>query len=42
MKRLLALSAGALLIAGTAMAAGELMTSIPPSSLTVTDWYERL
>jgi sporulation protein YlmC with PRC-barrel domain len=41
MKRLLALSAGALMIAGTAMAAGELMTSIPPSSLTVTDWYKQ-
>jgi sporulation protein YlmC with PRC-barrel domain len=41
MKRLLALSAGALMIAETAMAAGELMTSIPPSSLTVTDWYKQ-
>jgi sporulation protein YlmC with PRC-barrel domain len=41
MKRLLALSAGALMITGTAMAAGELMTSIPPNSLTVTDWYKQ-
>ena len=41
MKRLIALSAGALMIAGTAMAAGEIMTSIPPSSLTVTDWYKQ-
>jgi sporulation protein YlmC with PRC-barrel domain len=41
MKRLIALSAGALMIAGTAMAAGEIMTNIPPSSLTVTDWYKQ-
>jgi len=41
MKRLIALSAGALMIAGTATAAGEIMTSIPPSSLTVTDWYKQ-
>jgi sporulation protein YlmC with PRC-barrel domain len=41
MKRLLALSTGLLIAAGAAMAAGEFMTSIPASSLTVTDWYKQ-
>lgn len=47
MKCLIALSAGALLIAGTAVAQpmstgrAELMTSVPSSSLTVTDWYKQ-
>ena|SRR5579863_3019775 len=40
MKRVLALSTGLLIATGAAMAAGE-MTSIPPSSLTVTDWYKQ-
>jgi hypothetical protein len=41
MKRVLALTLGLLLTAGTAMAAGELMTTVPPSSQTVTDWYKQ-
>lgn len=43
MKRLplLALTAGLLAAAGSAMAANELMTSIPSDSVTVTDWYKQ-
>jgi len=47
MKMLIALSAGALMLSNAAfaqpMAAGgsELMTSVPSSSLTVTDWYKQ-
>jgi hypothetical protein len=47
MKRLVALSTGALLITSTAfaqtMSAGraELMTSVPSASLTVADWYKQ-
>jgi len=43
MKTLVALSAGALLVTSTAFAAGngDLMTSVPSSSLTVTDWYKQ-
>jgi hypothetical protein len=43
MKRLplLAFGAGLLVATGTAMAASELMTSIPPDSVTVTDWYKQ-
>ncbi len=43
MKRLplLALGAGLLVATGTAMAATELMTSIPSNSVTVTDWYKQ-
>jgi sporulation protein YlmC with PRC-barrel domain len=41
MKRLLVLTAGLLVAAGTAMAAGELMTTIPSDSVTVTDWYKQ-
>jgi sporulation protein YlmC with PRC-barrel domain len=41
MKRAFALTLGLLLTAGTAMAAGELMTTVPPSSQTVTDWYKQ-
>jgi len=41
MKRILALSAGLLVVAGSAMAAGELMTSVPSNSYTVTDWYKQ-
>ncbi len=47
MKNLTALSAGVLLASTAAfaqpMSAGrsELMTSVPPSSLTVTDWYKQ-
>lgn len=43
MKRLplLALGAGLLLASGAAMAATDLMTSIPSDSVTVTDWYKQ-
>lgn len=47
MKTLIALSTGALLIGGAAfaqpMSAGraELVTSVPSTSLTVTDWYKQ-
>jgi sporulation protein YlmC with PRC-barrel domain len=42
MKKLVILSVAALLAGSTAlMAAGELMTSVPRGSLTVTDWYKQ-
>jgi sporulation protein YlmC with PRC-barrel domain len=47
MKRLIAASAGLLLAASAAYAepmsagSGELMRSVPASSLTVTDWYKQ-
>jgi sporulation protein YlmC with PRC-barrel domain len=43
MKRLplLALGAGLLVATGSAMAATDLMTSIPSNSVTVTDWYKQ-
>ena len=41
MKRAIALSAGLLIAAGTAMAATNLMTSVPSNSVTVTDWYKQ-
>jgi sporulation protein YlmC with PRC-barrel domain len=42
MKKLTLLSAAVLVAGATAsMAAGEIMTSVPPSSLTVTDWYKQ-
>lgn len=43
MKRLplLALGAGLLVATGSAMAANELMTSIPSDSYSVTDWYKQ-
>jgi sporulation protein YlmC with PRC-barrel domain len=42
MKKLAILSTVALLASGSAlMAAGELMTNIPTSSLTVTNWYKQ-
>lgn len=43
MKRLplLALGAGLLVATGTAMAATDLMTSVPSDSVTVTDWYKQ-
>jgi sporulation protein YlmC with PRC-barrel domain len=42
MKKLALLSA-AVLVAGASasMAAGEMMTNVPPGSLTVTDWYKQ-
>jgi sporulation protein YlmC with PRC-barrel domain len=41
MKRLVALSAGLLIIAGSAMAASEMLTSVPSNAVTVTDWYKQ-
>jgi sporulation protein YlmC with PRC-barrel domain len=41
MKRLIVLSAALLLAGGTAFAAGDLMSSVPTSSQTVTDWYKQ-
>jgi sporulation protein YlmC with PRC-barrel domain len=43
MKRSVTLSCAALLISTAALAAGnaQLMTTIPSSSLTVTDWYKQ-
>ena len=41
MKRIFALSAGLLIAASSAMAASELMTSVPSNSVTVTDWYKQ-
>ena len=41
MKRLLVLGAGLLIATGTAMAASELMTSVPSDNVTVTDWYKQ-
>jgi sporulation protein YlmC with PRC-barrel domain len=43
MKRSITLSCAALLISTAALAAGnaQLMTTVPSSSLTVTDWYKQ-
>lgn len=41
MKRLAVVSAGLLIATGTALAATEIMNSIPSDSLTVTDWYKQ-
>jgi sporulation protein YlmC with PRC-barrel domain len=42
MKKLAILSAAVLMAGGTAlMAASEMMTNVPPGSLTVTDWYKQ-
>src|ERR1700683_511840 len=42
MKKLAILSAAILMAGGTAlMAASEMMTNVPPGSLTVTDWYKQ-
>jgi sporulation protein YlmC with PRC-barrel domain len=43
MKRLplIALGAGLLVATGSAMAATDLMTSIPSDNVTVTDWYKQ-
>jgi hypothetical protein len=40
MRSLIAITTGALLISGVANAAG-LMTAVPSSSMTVTDWYKQ-
>jgi len=42
MKKLALLSAAVLVAAATAsMAASEMLTNVPPGSLTVTDWYKQ-
>ena len=41
MKRLIAACTGVIMAAGTAMAATDLMSSVPGDSLTVTDWYRQ-
>jgi hypothetical protein len=42
MKKLALLSAAVVVAGATAsMAAGEVMTNVPPGSLTVTDWYKQ-
>ena len=41
MKRLLAACMGVAMAAGTAMAATDLISSVPSDSLTVTDWYKQ-
>jgi sporulation protein YlmC with PRC-barrel domain len=41
MKSVLAFTTSLLVATGTAMAAGELKTSVPPSTQTVTDWYKQ-
>jgi sporulation protein YlmC with PRC-barrel domain len=41
MKSVIALTTGALLISSAALAATGLLTSIPSSSMTVTDWYKQ-
>lgn len=38
---ILALGAGLIVATGSAMAATELMTSVPSNSVTVTDWYKQ-
>ena len=41
MKRLLMMGAALAVATGTAFAAGEVMTSVPSQSVTVTDWYKQ-
>jgi sporulation protein YlmC with PRC-barrel domain len=41
MKALILVSAGALLATTAAFAEGAIMSSVPSSSLTVTDWYKQ-
>jgi sporulation protein YlmC with PRC-barrel domain len=41
MKSVLAFTACLLVATGTAMAAGELKSGVPPSAQTVTDWYKQ-
>lgn len=41
MKRLLMIGAALAVATGTAFAAGEVMTSVPSHSVTVTDWYKQ-
>jgi sporulation protein YlmC with PRC-barrel domain len=41
MKALILVSAGALLATTAAFAEGAMMSSVPSSSLTITDWYKQ-
>jgi sporulation protein YlmC with PRC-barrel domain len=41
MKRLLMIGAALAVATGTAFGAGEVMTSVPSQSVTVTDWYKQ-
>ena len=41
MKRIAIIAAGLLIATGTAMAATEMLSSVPSDSLTVTDWYKQ-
>jgi sporulation protein YlmC with PRC-barrel domain len=41
MRSVIALTTGALLISGVVANAAGLMTSVPSSSMTVTDWYKQ-
>jgi len=41
MKRLLMIGAALAVATGTAFGAGEVMTSVPSHSVTVTDWYKQ-
>lgn len=41
MKRVIAISIAAALVSGAAFASTDLMSSVPSSSLTVTDWYKQ-
>ena len=41
MKTTIALALGAVLASGAALASANLMSSVPSSSLTVTDWYKQ-
>jgi len=41
MHRLLMIGAALAVATGTAFAAGEVMTSVPSQSVTVTDWYKQ-
>jgi hypothetical protein len=41
MKQVCVLSLAAVLLSGTAFAATDLMSSVPSSTVTVTDWYKQ-
>lgn len=41
MRKTVALTLGAMLVSTAALASADLMSSVPASSLTVTDWYKQ-
>ena len=41
MKKTIALSVGLALVSGAALASANIMSTVPSSSLTVTDWYKQ-